>query len=117
MHTVSKGLVGLVALLHLAFFVYESFFWRDEATRLVMVNQGFYNAFLAAGLIWALRRQAKDLATFFLACILVAGLVGGWTAKPVIYAIQALPAFLALVSLRLPTARRSGAAHAAGMLG
>lgn len=106
MHKLSNALIGLVALLHLAFFVYESFLWRDETTRLVMFNQGFYNAFLAAGLIWALQRQAKDLAIFFLACVLAAGLVGGWSAKPMIYAIQALPAALALVSLRLRTAPR-----------
>lgn len=106
-----------MALEHLAFFVLESFLFRTplglrifkltpqaaEASAVFALNQGVYNAFLAAGLIWGLLAApgaAPGLKTFFLACVVVAGVVGGATASRSILLVQALPAAAALVLLR-----------------
>src|SRR6185436_14564741 len=105
--------VAFVAFLHLAFFVLESFFWTRPLGRRVFgltaevaassaslaVNQGLYNAFLAAGLIWGLfgGRCAFEVKVFFLACVVIAGIVGGLTAKRSILVVQALPGAIALV--------------------
>lgn len=104
--------VGVVAALHVVFFVLESLLWTkpfgrrvfglsrelSDATKSLAMNQGVYNLFLAAGLIWSLLPggYAFQLKLFFLACVIVAGLVGGFTAKRSILWIQALPAVLAL---------------------
>jgi len=115
--TASSVLVAVVALEHLAFFVLESFLFRTplglkvfrltpqaaEASAVFALNQGVYNAFLAAGLVWGLLAApdaAPALKTFFLACVIVAGLVGGATASRSIFFVQALPAAVALVLLR-----------------
>lgn len=115
--TPSSVLVGFVALEHAAFFVLESFLFRTplglkvfkltpqaaEASAVFAFNQGFYNAFLAAGLVWGLTaapEAAPALKTFFLACVIVAGLVGGATASRSIWLVQALPALVALVLLK-----------------
>lgn len=113
----SSALVAFVALEHVAFFVLESFLFRApvglkvfkltpqaaEASAVFAMNQGVYNAFLAAGLIWGLF-AAPDLAlpvkTFFLACVVIAGVVGGATASRSILLVQAAPALLALLLLR-----------------
>ena len=104
--------VAVVAVLHVVFFVLESLLWTrpfgrrvfgmsrelSEATKSLAVNQGVYNLFLAAGLVWSLfpSGYAFPLKVFFLACVIVAGLVGGATAKRSILWIQALPAVVAL---------------------
>lgn len=110
----AKVMAGFVALQHVLFFVMESFLWRTvgartfkmtpdfaETTSTLALNQGVYNAFLAAGLVWALTisdgEWARRVALFFLACVVVAGVVGGLTAKPTILFIQGLPAFIGLV--------------------
>lgn len=115
--TPSTGLIAFVALEHAAFFALESFLFRTplglrifkltpeaaEASAVFAANQGVYNAFLAAGLIWSLRAgpaQAPSLKVFFLACVAVAGAVGGATASRSIFLVQALPALLALALLR-----------------
>ena len=112
----AKILVALVALEHIYFLVLEMFLWttprtraafgmsaeQAEQTRVLAANQGLYNGFLAAGLIWALLAPgayATPLALFFLACVLVAGLYGGATANKRIWLVQALPAALALVAV------------------
>jgi len=116
MSTLAKILIALVALEHLYFLVLEMFLWTTPRTRaafgmsaeqaeqskVLAANQGLYNGFLAAGLIWALlapAAYARELALFFLCCVLVAGLYGGATANRRIWFVQALPAALALVVL------------------
>jgi putative membrane protein len=107
------GLTALVALLHLYFLVLEMFLWESpvgrrafgltaemaRATKTLAANQGLYNGFLAAGLIWALWRgtDGLDIRYFFLGCVVVAGIFGAVTANPRILWIQALPAALAIV--------------------
>lgn len=114
----SSFLVGFVALEHAAFFVLESFLYETplglrifkltpeaaKASAVLAANQGVYNAFLAAGLVWSLLAPAETapgLKVFFLACVAVAGVVGGATASRSIFLVQALPALLALALLRV----------------
>ena len=108
--TPSTASTALVAALHLWFFALESYFWdkplglktfgqtrqQAEATKVLAFNQGFYNAFLAAGLIWSLCRGDRPAQIFFLGCVVVAGLVGGFSASRKILWVQALPGALAL---------------------
>jgi hypothetical protein len=61
------------------------------------MNQGLYNGFLAAGLIWGLLAGRRDVKVFFLSCVVVAGIFGGITAKTSILVTQALPGLIALV--------------------
>ena len=105
--------VAIVALLHLGFFILETFFWtrplgkrifrldeeNTQATASLALNQGVYNAFLAAGLVWGLLGgpSAFQIKVFFLSCIVVAGIVGGLTAKRSILWMQAVPGLVALV--------------------
>jgi putative membrane protein len=105
--------VAFVALLHLAFFVLESFLWTKpagrrifglsaelaESTKSLAANQGLYNAFLAAGLIWGLipGTHAFGVRVFFLSCVVIAGVVGAITAKRSILFVQALPGAIALL--------------------
>ena len=110
----SSALVAFVALEHAGFFVLESFLFKTplglmifkltpeaaEANAVLAFNQGFYNLFLCAGLVWGLSARSAPLQTFFLACVLVAGLVGGASASRSIFLVQALPAALALALLR-----------------
>lgn len=105
--------VLFVAVLHLGILVLEMFLWKTpyggrrfglsrqdvETTATMAANQGLYNGFLAAGLVWAVvaaPEQGTALATFFLVCVLIAGLFGAATAKKTILFIQALPAAVAL---------------------
>jgi len=104
-------LTAIVALLHFGFLVLEMFFWDHPVGRKIFnmteqisgdsavlaANQGLYNGFLAAGLIWGLLAKKRDVVMFFLLCVIVAGIFGAVTAKPTILFTQALPAFLALV--------------------
>jgi putative membrane protein len=118
MWILAEVLVALVALLHIYFLVLEMFLWTKprtraafgttaeaaEQTKVLAANQGLYNGFLAAGLLWALiapEALARPLAVFFLACVLIAGLYGGATANRKILLVQALPAALGLVALWL----------------
>jgi putative membrane protein len=112
-------LIALVALLHIYFLVLEMFLWttprglktfgntpeKAQATAVLAANQGLYNGFLAAGLIWALLQPMPDFAfqlkQFFLGCVIVAGLYGGYSANPRILYVQALPAAIALTLLWL----------------
>jgi putative membrane protein len=118
MSLAAKILIALIALEHLYFLVLEMFLWttprtraafgmsaeQAEHTKALAGNQGLYNGFLAAGLIWSLLAPAAyalDLALFFLGCMLVAGLYGGATAHWRIWLVQGLPAAIALVVLFL----------------
>ncbi|MBX3726887.1 MAG: DUF1304 domain-containing protein [Xanthomonadales bacterium] len=113
MRRIATALIVLVVLGHLAFMVIEMLFWdhpfgrrvfamtpeQSAASAVLAFNQGLYNGFLAAGLAWGLWRDRLDLKVFFLACVIVAGIVGGLTAKPSIVLSQALPAALALAAV------------------
>jgi len=118
---IANVLIGLVALSHIGFLVLEMFFWDHPVGRKVFsltpeisartaalaANQGLYNGFLAAGLVWALWADRRDLKVFFLGCVIVAGVFGGLTAKTSILFIQALPAAIALgVSLLAAAPKR-----------
>jgi putative membrane protein len=110
---IANVVVGLVALLHLYFLVLEMFLWDKPAglrafghtreaaaaSKVLAANQGLYNGFLAAGLIWGLARGAAgtDIKLFFLTCVLIAGVYGALTASRKILYVQALPAAIALV--------------------
>jgi putative membrane protein len=74
-------------------------------------NQGLYNGFLAAGLFWGLGRGDRRVKVFCLACVVIAGLFGGLTAKPSILLTQALPAALALTAYFLSRTSSRGADH------
>jgi putative membrane protein len=118
MSIVAKVLIALVALEHVYFLVLEMFLWtkpstraafrmsaeKAEETRVLAANQGLYNGFLAAGLIWALLAPvayATQVALFFLTCMVVAGLYGGATVGKRIWLVQALPAAIALAAVLL----------------
>ena len=106
-------LVAIVAIEHLYILVLEMFLWTRpaglrafgltpefaEQTAVLAANQGLYNGFLAAGLIWGLmlKDDGFGVRVFFLACVIIAGTFGGITAKPSILIVQAAPAALALV--------------------
>ena len=104
--------VAFVAFLHLLFMILEMFFWtkplgrrifglkREQAaqTATLAANQGLYNGFLAAGLIWGLTSpgDSMTISVFFLTCVIVAGVFGAITANRSILFIQALPGAMAL---------------------
>ena len=113
MAAVSTVLTALVAALHIYFLVLEMFLWatpvgqkafgrtaeEQAETRVLAANQGLYNGFLAAGLLWSLvggDAIALPVRTFFLGCVVVAGIYGGLTASRKILFVQALPAAAAL---------------------
>lgn len=113
---IGQILVVLIALLHLYILVLEMFLWdkpsglkafgntleKARLTKVMAQNQGLYNGFLAAGLLWSLyapESYALALANFFLGCVLVAGIYGGLTASKKIIYIQALPALIALIAV------------------
>jgi putative membrane protein len=119
MNTAGNILVAVVALLHLYFLVMEMFLWTKpfgrrafgltpefaQASRALAANQGLYNGFLAAGLIWSLLTDHHfgfHLQIFFLSCVIVAGIYGAATVNRKIFWIQAAPALLALVLIHFP---------------
>jgi putative membrane protein len=109
--------IALVALIHIYILVLEMFFWdkpkgmkvfgltaqQAKDSKVLAANQGLYNGFLAAGLIWGLSlgSAGTHLKYFFLLCVLVAGLYGAATANKRILFVQALPAALGLLLLWL----------------
>jgi putative membrane protein len=112
---IAAVLVGLVAVEHIYILILEMFLWttprgmkafgttREEAaaTKALAANQGLYNGFLAAGLIWGLvhpnELTGRAIELFFLVCVLIAALYGGATAKKSIWLVQGLPALIAFV--------------------
>jgi putative membrane protein len=118
MAALSRILVALVALLHFGFLVLEMFLWTGtigqrvfsmtpefaDQTAVLAANQGLYNGFLAVGLLWGAIRTSRDFMVFFLLCVIVAGVYGGFTAKISILYVQAAPALIALLAVL--TARR-----------
>ena len=115
MSLVANILVVLVAVLHMGFLALEMFFWDhpfgrkrfrmtpeySKASASLAANQGLYNGFLAAGLIWGLVTSNTPVQIFFLICVLVAGIYGGLTTRRTILYIQALPGLLALIAVYL----------------
>lgn len=117
MAVVGNIIVALVALLHVYFLVLEMFLWdkppglkafgqsleRAQATKVLAANQGLYNGFLAAGLVWGLMLGANDhgIKAFFLGCVIVAGVYGAMTASRKILFVQAVPAAIALALILL----------------
>ena len=117
MPIIADGAVALIALLHLYILVLEMYLWTSPAgrrafgltpdfarqTRVLAANQGLYNGFLAAGLLWGLSLGAAgtQVKLFFLLCVLAAGLFGAATASRKILVIQAFPAAVALALVAL----------------
>ena len=117
MFIAANVVVALVALLHVYFLVLEMFLWDKPAglrafgqtqaaataSKVLAANQGLYNGFLAAGLIWGLSKgfAGMEVKVFFLSCVLIAGLYGAATASRKILFIQALPAAIGLALLFL----------------
>ena len=117
MQTTANVLTALIAALHIYILLLEMAWWTTargrrafgttvefaESTRVLAANQGLYNGFLAAGLIWglALGPAGNDVKVFFLGCVAIAGLYGGLTASRKILFIQALPGALGLAAVLL----------------
>lgn len=114
-YSFSNILIALIALLHVYILVLEMFLWEKPAglrafrntpekaamTRVLAANQGLYNGFLAAGLLWGLwlGEDGKPIELFFLICIAIAGVFGAATAAKKILYIQTLPALIAITCL------------------
>lgn len=118
MHTAANVVIVAVALLHLYFLVLEMFLWTKpmglrtfrltpefaQQSAGLAKNQGLYNGFLAAGLLWAAMADGGEgfhLKLFFLSCVIIAGIFGAVTVNRRIFVIQALPALIALVLVHL----------------
>jgi putative membrane protein len=119
MDIIAKILVAVVALEHLYILYLEMFLWTKpaglkafgttpevaESSKVLAANQGLYNGFLAAGLIWGILHPdpavGHQIIIFFLACVIVAALYGGFTVKRSILMVQGLPALIALVVVLL----------------
>jgi putative membrane protein len=115
MHPIANILTGFVALLHAYFLVLEMFLWDKPlgrkvfkltpefaaASKALAANQGLYNGFLAAGLIWGLYADDAHVKIFFLGCVIVAGIYGGLTVNRKIVFVQAFPAIAALLLLHI----------------
>ena len=118
MHIITKVLIGLIAIIHSYILVLEMFLWESRGpkvftsfpddlfaqTKVMAANQGLYNGFLAAGLLWALFfikdvTWKKHVALFFLICVAVAGIYGALTVSKSIVFVQTLPAIFAIFCL------------------
>ncbi len=112
MNIVVNVITGIVALLHAYFLILEMFLWEKPAGRksfrttaefaaqskTLAANQGLYNGFLSAGLIWGIF-AGDAVKIFFLSCVIIAGIFGAFTVGKKIFYIQALPALIGLVIL------------------
>lgn len=114
MNIITSVLVGSVAFLHLYFLWFEMFAWTTkgpkiflnfpkelfEPTKSMAANQGLYNGFLAAGLIWTFFIEdviwKNHISLFFLGCVAVAGIYGALSVSKKIFYIQAMPALIAI---------------------
>lgn len=113
----AQVLVVLVALLHVYFLVLEMFLWtkplglrtfrnspdKAETTRVLAGNQGLYNGFLAAGLLWFLCAAQWNVVLFFLGCVVVAALYGAYSVNKRIFFVQGVPAIAAIAAVCLAT--------------
>jgi putative membrane protein len=104
--------VALVAFEHIYFMILEMFMWtkpkgmkafgltkeKAEDSKILAANQGLYNGFLAAGLLWGLVTEKNDVVIFFLICVIIAGVYGAYSTKKIrLFYIQAIPAIIALL--------------------
>lgn len=110
---IANILVGLVALIHLYILVLEMFLWDTPRGRrafgttaafaaeskVLAANQGLYNGFLAAGLIWGIVAGGRDVEIFFLGCVIAAGVFGALSVSRKILYVQAIPAAVALAAV------------------
>ena len=117
MSTIANAAIALIALVHVYILVLEMFLWHKPAgqrafgltkefalaSRVLAANQGLYNGFLAAGLLWGLSMGAAGYGAkvFFLSCIIIAGVFGALTAHRKILFVQAIPAAAAMLLLYL----------------
>lgn len=119
MNIITKILIGIIALEHLYILYFEMFAWETigkrtfkslpenlfKPTKALAANQGLYNGFLAAGLLWSLLISditwSKNIALFFLICVAVAGIFGAISASRKIFFVQALPALIGILCLFL----------------
>jgi len=118
MDVLAQIFIGIVIAIHLYIFYFEMFAWNTigkkafgkkmpaevfSHTKSLAANQGLYNLFLAAGLVWSLLIEnpewQKNVALFFLSCVVIAGLYGGITASKKIFIVQLVPAGIALLSI------------------
>lgn len=115
MNTAANIVIGIIAVVHVGFLFLETFLWTQpfglktfnmtqevaNSSAALAANQGLYNGFLAAGLVWGLYAGDFTVKIFFLICVLIAGIFGGLTAKRSILYAQALPALLGLILVYL----------------
>ncbi len=116
MSIIPKIAIGIIAIEHIYILWLEMFAWTTRArkvfplpkdlfepTKTMAANQGLYNGFLAAGLIWSLfisnEEWSKNIALFFLGCVLVAGIYGGASVTKRIFMVQGVPALLAILAV------------------
>jgi len=113
MKTLTLFLIGFVAFEHVYFLVLEMFLWTKpkgiktfglkskefaEETKVLAANQGLYNGFLAAGLIWSMYTKDTSVSLFFLCCVSIAGIYGAYSTKKIrLFYIQSIPAILAIL--------------------
>ena len=113
MTTIITILIAFVALEHFYFLVLEMFLWTTpkgiktfglkskefaEETKVLAANQGLYNGFLSAGLIWSLVIKDLNVSMFFLSCVIIAGIYGAYSTKKIkLFYVQAIPAIFALI--------------------
>ncbi|MFK5959285.1 MAG: DUF1304 domain-containing protein [Lutibacter sp.] len=114
MKTLQIFFVALVAFEHIYFMILEMFYWdkpkglkafglkleEAKASKTLAQNQGLYNGFLAAGLIWSIihKNNFEQLAIFFLSCVIIAGIFGAITTKKIkLFYIQAVPAIIGII--------------------
>jgi len=112
MKTIQVFFVALVAFLHIYFMILEMFFWAKpkglkafglkkefaEQSKVLAANQGLYNGFLAAGLLWSIISNNKAMAIFFLSCVTIAGIYGAFSTKKIkLFYIQSIPAIFGII--------------------
>jgi len=107
--------LGIISLIHYYICFVEVFFWNKplgiksfnlkqdfaDSTKVMAINQGVYNGFLASGILYSILVMERNTALFFSVCVLIAGIVGGLTSNKKILLIQSAPAVLAIVLLLL----------------
>ena len=115
MKTLQIILIAFVAIEHLYFLILEMFLWTTkkgiktfgleskefaEKTKVLAANQGLYNGFLSAGLIFSLIKEDKSISIFFLICVIIAGIYGAYSTKKIkLFYVQGIPALIALFTL------------------
>lgn len=113
MTTIITILIAFVALEHFYFLVLEMFLWTKtkgiktfglkskefaEETKVLAANQGLYNGFLSAGLIWSVLTKDVNVSLFFLSCVIIAGVYGAYSTKKIrLFYIQSIPSILAVI--------------------